>query len=242
MIIRVLAGTAADLVLLSGTAHAEPVKGAPELTHNELYKAPKLAKVACKLNKGTSSASTRKYVTKLVGCLNMAWKPAIKDFQPVEMKFKDASDKEHCSTGMEFSGSFSEICGTVIRVRVADDWIKAKDDLKVFTSIVRTWGEVVTGQTGIVQAWWGLENGASESVMEEHNRRYDLQIDCFTGVSAKSLGRVVKDWKPVIKVPDFWRNRFQGKPANRLYWMEKGYKSGKPGACNTWTAPSSKVA
>ncbi|MFI7698636.1 hypothetical protein [Nonomuraea sp. NPDC049480] len=242
MIIRLLAGTAAGLALLSGTAHAEPVKGAPELTHNELYKAAKLPKVACKPVKGTSGASTKKYITKLVGCLNSAWKPAIKEFKPVEVKFKEASDKRSCSTGMDLSGSLSEICATSISVRLADDWIKAKDDLKVFTSIVMTWSGVVTGQTGIGEAWWGLENGASESVMHEHNRRYYLQIDCFAGVSAKSLGRVVKDWKPVIKVPDSWKNRFHGKTANRLYWIEKGYKAGKPGACNTWTAASSKVA
>ncbi|MFF4615882.1 hypothetical protein [Nonomuraea jabiensis] len=242
MIIRLLAGTAAGLALLSGTALATPVKGAPELTSNDLYKAAALPKAACKLDKGTSAASTRKYVTKLVACLNTAWKPAIKDFAPVKVEFKDADDKESCSTGMDVSGSFSEICATTIRVRLADDWIKAKNDLTVFTSIARTWGGVVTGQTGIGKAWWGLENDADAAIMNEQNRRYYLQIDCFVGVSAKALGRQVKDWKPVAKVPEFWKNRYQGKTANRLYWLEKGYKSGKPGACNTWTASSSKVA
>ncbi|MGI5288799.1 hypothetical protein ACQEVF_36380 [Nonomuraea polychroma] len=243
MINRLLAGAAAGVVLVSGTAaHAEPIKGAPELTHNEIYKAAKLPKVACKLDKGTSSASTRKYITKLIGCLNTAWKPAIKEFEPVEVKFKAASDKRSCSTGMDVSGSLSEICATTVSVRLANDWIKAKNDLEVFTSIVRTWSAVVTGQTAIGEAWWALENGADESIMNEHNRRYYLQIDCFAGVSAKSVGRVVKDWKPVIDVEDFWKNRFHGKTTNRLSWSKKGYESGRPGACNTWTAASSKVA
>jgi hypothetical protein len=242
MIIRILAGTAAGLALFAGVAHAGPVKGAPELTHNALYKAAKLPKVSCKLSKGTSKASATKYVTKLVGCLNSAWKPAIADFQPVTVAFKEADDKRSCSTGMDVSASFSEICGTTISVRLADDWIKAKDDLKVFTSITRTWGGVVTGQSGIGRAWWALENDATESAMNEQNRRYYLQLDCFTGVSAKSLGRVVKDWKPVIKVKEFWPNRFHAKPANRLSWIEKGYGSGRPGSCNTWTASSARVA
>ncbi|MFI7130927.1 hypothetical protein ACIBQ1_34925 [Nonomuraea sp. NPDC050153] len=242
MITRLLAGTAVGLAIFSGTALAAPVKGAPELTHNDLYKAAGLRTAACKLDKGTSAASTRKYITKLVGCLNTAWKPAIKDFTPVKVEFKAADDKESCSTGMDVSGSFSEICTTTIRVRVADDWIKAKNDLAVFTAITRTWGGVVTGQTGIGKAWWGLENDADEAIMNEQNRRYYLQIDCFVGVSAKAVGRAVKDWKPVAKVPVFWKNRYQGKTANRLYWLAKGYKSGKPGACNTWTASSSKVA
>ncbi|MEV1175699.1 hypothetical protein [Nonomuraea sp. NPDC049784] len=160
----------------------------------------------------------------------------------MKVEFKEASDKESCSTGMEVSGSFSEICATSIRVRLADDWIRAKNDLAVFTSVVRTWSGVVTGQTGIGKAWWGMQNDGLESLMNEQNRRYYLQTDCFVGVSAKALGRVVKDWKPVLKVQDFWKNRYQGKTANRLYWIEKGYKAGKPGACNTWTASSSKVA
>ncbi|MCF6471813.1 hypothetical protein FAF44_25965 [Nonomuraea sp. MG754425] len=242
MIIRLSVGTAMGLALLAAPALAEPVKGAPELTHNALYKAAKLPKVACKLDKGTSSASTRKYITRLVGCLNTAWKPAVKGFVPVKVAFKAADDQESCSTGMDVSGSFAEICATQIRVRVADDWIRAKSDLAVFTSITRTWGSVVTGQSGIGQAWWALENGASEPVMNEQNRRYYLQIDCFLGVSAKAVGRQVKDWKPVAKVPEFWKNRFQGKTGNRLYWLDKGYQAGKPGACNTWTASSSKVA
>jgi hypothetical protein len=37
---RLLVGAAAGVALVSGTAaHAEPIKGAPELTHNELYTA-----------------------------------------------------------------------------------------------------------------------------------------------------------------------------------------------------------
>ncbi|WP_219463924.1 hypothetical protein [Nonomuraea rhizosphaerae] len=242
MIIRLSVGTATALALLSAPALAEPVKGAPELTHNALYKAARLPSVACKLSKGTSGASTRKYITKLVGCLNKAWKPAIKDFVPVPVVFKDAGDKQSCSTGLEVRGSFAEICAKDIRVRLADDWIRARSDLAVFTSITRTWGGVVSGQTGIGQAWWAMENGASESVMNEQNRRYYLQLDCFLGVSAKAVGRQVKDWRPVVKVPEFWKNRFHGKPGNRLYWLDKGYRAGKPGACNTWTASSSKVA
>ncbi|WP_327085505.1 hypothetical protein OIE66_24485 [Nonomuraea sp. NBC_01738] len=245
MIIRPLAGVAAGIVLLSSAAYAKPVTGVPELTGNAVYKA-KVAGVACKLTKGTSAASTKKYVTTLVGCLNKAWKPAIKDFQPVEVNFKDADDKRSCSTGLDVSASFSEICATRIEVRLAKDWIKAKSDEKVFTSIARTWSGVVSGQTGIGQAWWAMQNDASESEMSQQNRRYYLQLDCFLGVSAKAVRRVVKDWKPTANGKQFWestlKNKYSGKPANRLYWLQQGYKSGKPGSCNTWKAADSKVA
>ncbi|NUR90176.1 MAG: hypothetical protein HOY71_39385 [Nonomuraea sp.] len=246
MINRLITGFAAGTLLLTGVAHAEPVTGAPDLTANALYKAAKLPAVKCALAKGTSAASTKKYVTRLVGCLNKAWKPAIKGFQPVKVVFKKADDKDSCSTGLTVSSSFAEICATEIHVRLANDWIKPKSDLKVFTAVVRAWGGVVSGQSGIGEAWQALENDASESLMNQQNRRYFLQQDCFMGVSAKALGRKVKDWKPTIREKLFWehflKNKYAGKPANRLYWLQQGYKAGKPGACNTWKAADSKVA
>lgn len=33
-----------------------------------------------------------------------------------------------------------------------------------------------------------------------------------------------------------------GKPANRVYWMRRGFEAESPAACNTFTAPASKVA
>ncbi|GIH93366.1 hypothetical protein ACFFMN_00870 [Planobispora siamensis] len=62
---------------------------------------------------------------------------------------------------------------------------------------------------------------------------------------AITLGRSAKDWKPLLDAetpPEYDRFDWDGKPANRLYWFEKGYASGSPGACNTWTAASAKVA
>ncbi|MDA0638717.1 hypothetical protein OUY22_35355 [Nonomuraea sp. MCN248] len=246
MIIRLSAAVAAGLVLVSGAAHADPVKGAPELTHNELYKAAKLPKVSCGAAKGTTAASTRKYITKLVGCLNKAWKPAIADFRPVKVEFKEKDDLRACSSGMDLRESFSEICGTVIKVRLADDWIKARKDDKVLSSITRTWSGVVLGQTGIGQAWWALQSDGSEKAMKEQNRRYALQSECVQAVSVRSLGRTVKDWPAFLQVsrPKAYDrfNKNDGRTANRVYWARQGYKSGKPGACNTWKASSAKVA
>lgn len=246
MILRLAAATAAGVVALSGAAWAAPVQGAPELTHNDLYKAAKLPKVSCGAAKGRTAASTKKYITRLVGCLNKAWQPAIEDFRPVEVTFKEKSDRRACGSGMDVRESFAEICGTVISVRLADDWIKAKNDEKILASITRTWSGVVTGQAGIGRAWWALQSGGSEKVMKEQNRRYALQTQCFQAVSVKSLGRTVKNWPAFYDAgqPKVYAqySKNDGKTANRVYWAKQGHKSGKPGACNTWRAPSAKVA
>ncbi|NRQ31119.1 hypothetical protein HII36_04620 [Nonomuraea sp. NN258] len=245
MIIRVCAVAAAGLVLFSGAAVADPVTGAPELTHNELYKAGKLPKVRCKVAKGTSRSSAAKYATKLVSCLNTAWKSKIKDFVPVEVKIKASDDKKACSSGMDIAGSFAEICFRAIEVRLAADWIKAKDDLAMFSAITKSWSGVVLGQTGIGQAYWALGSDGSESESREQTRRFSLQGDCLAGASMKSLGRVIKDWKPLVasvEPPEYGRFKWQGKQANRVYWFKQGYQAGGPAACNTWKASSAKVA
>jgi hypothetical protein len=243
MIIRLLGASVAGLMLVSGAAQAHPVKGEPTLTHNKLYKAGVLPKVSCKPAKGTTESSTEKYVKKLVSCLNSAWKGTIDGFQPVRVAFK--TDKEACSSGMDIAGSYAEICGQTIEVRLAGDWIKATSDTKAFAAVTRVWSGVIQGQTGIGRAWWAMEHDKSGDEVDEQTRRFYLQKDCLAGVSAKSLGRKVKDFTPLLagmEPREYARFKWNGKPANRLYWIKKGYQAGRPGACNTWTASSAKVA
>ncbi|GAB1818959.1 hypothetical protein [Herbidospora sp. RD11066] len=243
MIIRSLGTAAAALALLAGTAHAAPIKGEPTLTHNAIYKKPALPKVTCKTAKGTTKSSTEKYVKKLVSCLNSAWKGTIDDFQAVPVTF--TTDKESCASGVDMAGSFAEICGTTVKVRLANDWIKAKSDVKAFAAVMKAWSGVVQGQTGIGQAYWALPNDRTDADVDEQTHRYFLQSDCLAGVSAKGLGRKVTDVKAFVaglEPAEYSRYKWNGKPANRLYWIKKGYQSGKAGACNTWTASPAKVA
>ncbi|NAS25771.1 hypothetical protein GT755_29330 [Herbidospora sp. NEAU-GS84] len=243
MIMRLAGAAVAALVLFTGTAHAAPIKGQPQLTHNTIYKKPALKKVSCKAVKGTTKSSTEKYVKKVVSCLNTAWKGTIDGFRPVPIRFK--TDTQACQSGNDIAGSYSEICGQTIEVRLADDWIKAKSDLKAFASLVHTWSGVVHGMTGIGAAYQRMPNDRTGEDMAEQMHRYFLQGDCFAAVSARSLGRKITDFKQVIsgmEPPEYSYLKHNGKLANRVYWMKKGYQSGRPGACNTWTAPAAKVA
>jgi hypothetical protein len=245
MIFRVCAVAAAGLMLVSGTAHAYPVKGAAELTHNELYKKGKLPKTTCKLVKGTTRASTTKYVTDLVACMSKTWKSSIPNFQPVQVGFADRDEKYTCNGRREVKGSFAQQCLHFIRVRLAADWIKAKDDSEVFAAVTDAWSGIVQVQTGIGEAWQALPNGGEQPEIDEQLRRLQLQTDCLTAASYKSLGLTVKNWKSVFEdtdPPEFDKLKGEGKLANRLSWSKKGYQAGGPSVCNTWKAPSSKVA
>lgn len=240
MMIRAFVVTAAVLFSFSGTAAAEPVKGAPELTRNDLYKAARLPKVKCALK----GASSERYAKNLVSCLNKAWKKAIPDFRPVAAKI--TKDKTYCSTGLEIAGSYAVACDIAVNVRLADDWTKARSDLPMFVGIAAAYSGVVLGQSGIGEAYWALDAGGNEKQSSEQDRRLGLQGDCLLGVSMKALARPVSDWTKVLgltKPKEFDRyKKHAGKTANRVYWAKRGYTTGKPGTCNTWTAASSKVS
>lgn len=248
MMIRALATTAGVFVLLfagTATASAGPIVGVAELTHNPLYKQGRLPSVSCKATKGTTKASTTRYLNKVVGCLNSAWRKTIKDFAPVEVDVKAKVEKGVCLTGLEVSGSFATTCYGSIQVQLGSDWIKAKSDQAVLVEVTRAYAGAVQAQAGISEAWWALRAGDEEDGGEEQMHRFYLQADCLSGVSMKILGHSAKNWMPLLTAEtpkEYSRFNWYGKPANRLHWFEQGYTSQSPGACNTWKAPSSKVA
>ncbi|MGI5288087.1 hypothetical protein ACQEVF_32760 [Nonomuraea polychroma] len=215
MITRVLAGLAAGLIVFSGTAAADPI-AVPELISNDLYKAGKLAKTSCGAKKGTTKAATEKYIRTLVGCLGKAWR---KDAVKVEITYEKDGKKKY--------KSWPFITREGIYVGLADDWIKTKNELPVFHAMAAVYGEVVQLDTGIARAAKTLDYGGDEKVLDEQERRYAYQQDCLAGAAAKALGRPARGWK--LK-------------GNELYWFNQGYKAGGPSACNTWKAPTSKVA
>ncbi|MFF4417161.1 hypothetical protein ACFYY8_31960 [Streptosporangium sp. NPDC001559] len=246
-VLTVSAGALALLFSIPTAASAYPVVGAPELTQNPLYTVPALPSVSCTAVKGTTKASTTAYLKKVVGCLDAAWGKRVKNFVPAEVTIKDTYEHSPCYTGIKVSGSFATSCNRSVEVQLRSDWIKAKSELPVLVGVARAYAGFVQTQTGISEAWWALRYDGEEAEMNEQTHRFYQQADCLAGVSVRSLGRTARDWGRLLSAgtpKEYGRfiPRWYGKPANRLAWFKAGYGSGKPGACNTWKAPSPKVA
>lgn len=239
-------GVTASFLAVAPAAHAYPVQGAPELTHNELYKQPKLPKVACKVAKGRTKAAVRKYITKVVDCLNTAWGRTTKEFTPATVEITDSTGESgYCLTGQKIAEPFAAACMRGIQVQLKSDWIKAKNDTAILIEITRAYGGFLQNQKGISEAFWALPHNQRGDELQEQTHRFYLQADCLGGVSMKSLGRTARNWRPLLDAEspkELKRFRWHGKPANRLYWFTQGYTKGRPGACNTWKAPSARVA
>ncbi|MEV4182013.1 neutral zinc metallopeptidase [Streptosporangium canum] len=75
-------------------------------------------------------------------------------------------------------------------------------------------------------------------------RQVELQAECLSGAFIgsvwQSLGRRQSDFTYVLRAATDTASH--GKAANIAYWLERGFDQEGPGACNTFSAPKSKVA
>jgi uncharacterized protein len=78
------------------------------------------------------------------------------------------------------------------------------------------------------------------------NRRLALQAECFAGVAISGMGSEMPSWRQYRSLytgrvlGSAWVND-HGKLSTQLRWLGKGYRSGEPGACDTWSVPKRDV-
>ncbi|MFI6920695.1 hypothetical protein ACIBIZ_12150 [Nonomuraea spiralis] len=203
----------AGLLILSGSAVAAPVEDVPKLTRNALYAKGRLAKRTCTAKKGLTAASTEKYIKDVVACLDKVWGTKK---TPVDIDHTPGDDRGKTFAGVALGG---------IMVFLQQDWIDAEPEYEyvIFNVLARTHGEVIMVRAGIQKTFFDMDHRADQ---KELDRRYSLQTVCLGGASNKALGRPLK-------------TSLKG---NERRWFTRGYKAGGPGACNTWTVPSSRVS
>ncbi len=253
----------ASALLFPGTAGAAayPVDDASDLTNNSLYAAGRLpaAKCAGKPAKGKTTASVKKHVNAVISCLNDTWGPYLKGanlsfvLPRVELTSKASEGTFWCS-GRKAQTARSEAfyCGIAANftVQIRPDWLKASDDVQIFAELSSEYSEHVMNMVDIAEAYNALHADDGDEISEQL-RRYNLQAQCLNGVTAKSLwpalgypSKSIKRLLDLVKADGDVKGRttWLGKGSNLAYWTNRGYSTGDPKSCNTWTAPSGKVA
>ncbi|MBB5966921.1 neutral zinc metallopeptidase [Planomonospora venezuelensis] len=243
-------------LLLSGTAHAYPIKD-EMLTKNKLYSSGRLAAAACKEPpvKDGDAASLKKYWAGINTCLDTVWgahltKAGLPFSKPV-LKFGKIP-KKYCDFEIVKDDSMAYYCpqSKTIMAQLGKNWLEDTDDLWLLHLAGGMYGYHVMNLVGIEEAFQAAPY-ANKNELNEQIRRQSLQTDCLGGVFVKSvwssLRRPGEDWKHLLGLLQTsgdvkGKPRTAGKGGNRVYWTKKGYVTGNPASCNTWSAPSSKVA
>ncbi|MEU7694671.1 hypothetical protein OHB01_23250 [Microbispora hainanensis] len=249
-----LAGTVAlGLVpAVTGTAAAQPVKSRT-LTDNRLYGAGPLPDTTCRerrVKKG-DARSAKLYLNEMLRCLTRTWGTELRRANlkpsPVKLTYATEVPAKYCGDKWrkgDWDGFYCETSRTILIV-LSKDLLQEPGDLYLLNLLATNYGEHVQNVTRIYRAWLDLDH-RSKAELTEQTRRYSLQSSCFAGASLrsvwKSFRRPREDWDDLLFYLRGWAGTYSGSRKSLTYWANEGFKTGDPASCNTWTAPSSKVA
>ncbi|GAA0396876.1 hypothetical protein GCM10009530_55580 [Microbispora corallina] len=220
---------------------------------NPLYATPRVT-VSCPLSRTRDStwASIKKYLNAVSACLDRTWKA---EFDRVGMSFwapnrtfvRDPRVDPLCGL-MPHDGASGTYCtdGGLFYVdvgRLADD----PGNIAFMTTVVaHEYGHHIQRLSQIdrfpdpVTAGTPGVEGADLS-----SRRFELQAECLAGVALNAMKDDLPPWQR-------FRENYggtlakqsildHGRLATQLRWLEKGFRSGKPGVCDTWSAKAGDV-
>ncbi|GAB3156065.1 neutral zinc metallopeptidase [Microbispora hainanensis] len=256
--------------LLPGTAAGETTGGlqarslvrtspAPvELTRNRLYESGPLPRRACSVSglKKNDPKSAVKHLRAWFGCLDRSWRPLLKDAKlpsaAPKVRFITDPGTAACGTDWQEAG-VAQYCDKTIVIYLKDSILKKPDLLFLLYLAAYEYGNHVQALSGIAKAADRLKDSAESAQESEHLRRYNLQAQCFAGAFIgsvwKSLHHPGSDWRKFLDVVrrsgDDVRgveDRWHGKGATIVRWVNRGFTKPSPGRCNTWTAAGKSVA
>ncbi|MFB9962636.1 neutral zinc metallopeptidase [Sinosporangium siamense] len=248
------AGTAGSA---AGNTVLAPPRGRAAAVANPLYRSGTLPVSSCAptaTRKG-SAASFRLYAQKVHACLNTSWTAQFKKaripFSRPNLRFVTSRITTPC--GKWTKGATGVYCGTNRTVYIAITKSNLRDpfDLGLAQLVAHEYAHHVQYVAGILPYYWEQAARSRASVKLLLSRRSELQADCLAGAflrSAQNRLPVDQDeWDGMIRWTQKnghkgWPTNDHGKGTSQAYWMQRGFNAGSPSACNTWTAPSSRVS
>jgi predicted metalloprotease len=240
----------AVLPLSSAGAAAYPVKS-KVLTDNPLYEAGPLPTTTCpeKPIKKSSPSSAKIYLNGVLTCLNRTWGTHLREaglkFSTPKAIYSTTAPKSFCGTKWKAWTYYYCDDSRTIRIVLKKGLLKEPEDLYLFNLLALNYGQHVQNLTGIYRAYEKTPY-RNRSELYEQDRRYNLQHYCLSATFIASvwdsLDRDKEDWADLLYYLRDWADKGNGTRKNITYWAQRGFTSGDPGSCDTWSASSSKVA
>ncbi|MGW0061105.1 neutral zinc metallopeptidase [Streptosporangium sandarakinum] len=235
-----------------GTAHAYPVKN-NTLTANAIYSSGALDTTECpeKPIKRRNATLAKSYVKAVVGCLNTTWAAQFEksgqSFRAPKLRLVTKPPAKFCALKWDQSEEEAYYCDETetIFIVLSNNLLDDPSDLYLFNLVSMEYGQHVQTLTNIYSEWQDIDF-RNKKEYYEHSRRYALQNNCFGAAflasAWKSLDRSSADWRLLLSYAKDWTGKDNGTRTNIGYWMNQGFTTGDPGACNTWAASAKRVA
>ncbi|GGL33508.1 neutral zinc metallopeptidase [Planomonospora parontospora] len=265
--IALLAGALVGL-LLTGTAHAGTARadsgaagapvptGAKALTHNPLYRTGKLT-VPCGRHPDdfASVGAAKKHLTAMMGCMNASWSAQLKK---AGLPFKKPAVRFITGPTRVCGGEWGEYVVGVYCIKqrqmiiLVDDYsIQQPADPDILHVLAHEYAHHVQNLTGMTAAV-SRTRVRTEAQALTYIRRLELQAECLAGAFMASIWASqeykAEEWEALVNAArhngdeQIGEGRTHGSSKNQIAWLQKGFAAASPAACNTWTAPASRVA
>ncbi|MET9314662.1 neutral zinc metallopeptidase [Kribbella sp. NPDC003505] len=251
------------------TTTQQPVgKGTPDadvVGKNAIYSVGRLAVAKCPepAFRPTSKENVRSYYQALTACLDKAWQPVVEKagfgFRSPNLIVFDDGDETACGVQHELALYCQDEHGGSVTMpwqNIVEDYPKNKAEVRaeMAQSFGFVYGVHVQNLTGMADAADNLaDTAANKNAQLEVQRRSALQAYCFGAVffgAAKASfplrGELLRQRTGLIQrrgdehTKD--KVRDHGSSKSLALWMNQGFATTSPGACNTFVAASAKVS
>lgn len=235
-----------------------PPRGRAAATASPLYRTGTLPTMRCQAGqiRAGSAASYRTFVTKTVRCLNRAWKTQFRktnlSFSHPNLRFSSTTKvTTPCGRWPSSAGGMYCSSNRTIYIGVTREVLKNPFVPNHAQFIAHEYGHHVQHLAGIINYYSSSIWRASSSTKLAFSRRLELQADClgsaFLRQAADDLPVDPAHWDAMVSWVSAnghknWPKNDHGKGRSQAYWMERGFNAGSPSACNTWSAPTGRVA
>jgi predicted metalloprotease len=247
----------------------DPVgKGTPDadiVGKNAIYTAGALALANCPepAFRPTSKENVRSYYQALTACMDKAWEPIVTkagfEFRSPNLIIFDDGDETACGVQQELALYCQDEHGgsaTMPWQQIVEDYPKNKAEIRaeMAQSFGFVYGVHVQSLTGMADAADNLaDTAANKNAQLEMDRRAALQAYCFGAVffgAAKTSfplrGELLRQWNGLIqrRGDEYTEDKIRdhGSSKSLALWMNQGFATTNPGACNTFVAASAKVS
>ncbi|MFF5206915.1 neutral zinc metallopeptidase [Streptosporangium sp. NPDC000396] len=243
--------TGAGSVGAGATRQAGPVPtGNAALTDNPIYKTGKLELRTCEEQPTIPDDldSSRVYLEFVMECLDQSWRD---QFSKAKLPFSKPRLVTTSRIGVPTGcGKFPKGAQAVycpynkkITFLLDQGILSESTELFLLEVIAHEYGHHVQQLSGIMDAVDGRKYKNEKAYLPEL-RKIELQAECFSGAFIgsiwQSLNRRQSDFTYVLRAA--YDTSSHGKAKNIAYWLTQGFNQEGPGACNTFSAPKSKVS
>jgi uncharacterized protein len=189
----------------------------------------------------------KRYLEEMSSCMDEFWSAEFAAtqlfFTPPERQFVQKNRYKACDTVMNRNLMYLH-CNTIVKYYMAipPDYVIPENTAWATLAVAHVYAFHILYASSIT-AYTRRTYDNGRAAARDTWRRESLQAECFAGVAISSLGAAVpplaayREMVPTASDAD-WD---EGRPATQWRWFEKGYRAGKPGACNTWTSPKKAV-